>query len=125
MKVMLGGALREGAFAAGLSGVLERLGHAVMQPRKNPVGDCQVFVAFVDYLHPELLSDIQDAIEADKPVLCLTDGRLPVESDFLVAACRAKQLDLAHYRDFEEMTDKLFKYVGFVSQRRAPSSALH
>jgi|GEM_PF-5432667 len=124
MQVILAGALKAGEVAKGLGNVLEQLGHSVANPYTGDMGAGGVFVAFVDYLEPELLAGIQDAIDSDKPVLCLTDGRLPVASDFLVASAQAEMVDFAHYKAFDDAAEKVVRYVAQKSTK-SPARAVH
>lgn len=124
MQVILGGALKAGEVAKGLGSVLEQLGHSVANPHTGDIRASGIFVAFVDYLEPELLAGIQDAVDADKPVLCLTDGRLPVASDFLVVCAQAELVDFAYYKAFDDAAEKVVRYVAQKSLD-SPSRSVH
>lgn len=122
MKVMLGGLGKETQLAEGITSVLRQLGHTPLKLIKDPIQGCNVLVAFVDDFTPELQVGVEAAIEADKPVLCLTDGRLPVKSPFLEAAGQAGHINLAHYRNLEDAADKLLRYMVFTAKRGWPST---
>jgi hypothetical protein len=138
MRIFFGGSLglRSGSTAdliRGLTEVLEKLGHQVLrwEPKGNEdlrdlnqerIEACDLFVAFADDLTPQLAVDIQDAIEADKHVLCVTDGRRPVDSEPIIAAGQMGLLDLTHYKDFNDLADKVLHYLVLVSKIRPPTT---
>jgi hypothetical protein len=133
MRVVFGGGLGlrggEAELVGALTEVLNRLGHSVLHwgpagsdgelyhLNSQRISECDLMAAFVDNLTFELGADVQEAINAEKPVLCFTNGKVPVTSPVIVGAAQAMLVDLTHYTDFDDLADKLMSYLGFVSSR--------
>jgi hypothetical protein len=109
-----------GEWVRGLVPTLDVKHHkAVVLDPMRPIAPQEfgLVAAFVDDFSPQLAEYVQDALEAGVPVLCLTDGRIPVTSSFLLESQEHCRLEITHYGSFDALCAKVFTYVNMLTKR--------
>ncbi len=136
MKIYFGGGVghRPGPVAKlleALAPVLQGRGHTVLKcgptPTESALYDANLacitasdlFIAPVDAPTMELGADLQEAIRVEKPVLCITDGRNPIASAYLIGADAEGVLDLTAFRDVDDAAEKICAFAVIAQAQRA------